>query len=40
MTPDNLREALLERLYLYAPGEPGNLLADVILGAPYKPWYS
>ncbi len=40
MTPDDLREKLLARLYLYAPAEPGNLLENAILGGPYKPWYS
>ncbi len=40
MSPDDLRELLLERLLQNAPGIKGNNLSNVILGAKWKPWYS
>jgi len=40
MSPDDLRELLLERLLQNSPGIKGNNLSDVILGAKWKPWYS
>ena len=39
MSPDKLRELLLDRLYQNSPSIEGNNMADTILGAPWKPWY-
>jgi hypothetical protein len=40
MSPDDLRELLLEKLLQNAPGVKGNNLENVMLGAKWKPWYT
>ena len=39
MSPDDLRELLLEKLYQNSPNIEGNNLSDILLGASWKPWY-